>query len=82
VSISSRIKEFETNNPKKNLCCIKMCQLLLKLFNLLHELNGKNQLDSTTCDRIELITECVPDQKVGQMMLLKEIEYNQNLSKN
>ena len=42
ISLSSRLKEFDSKTPKKLLCSLRMSKLLLKYFNVFNEMNNAN----------------------------------------
>ena len=49
ISLSSRLKEFDSKTPKKLLCSLNMSKLLLKFFNVFNELNNtSNGIAKTT----------------------------------
>ena len=43
LSLSSRMKEFDSKTNKKLLCSIEICKLLLKFFLLFNEMNNNNE---------------------------------------
>ena len=45
ISLSSRLKEFDSKSPKKLLCLLTMSKLLLKFFNVFSEVNN-NEMEA------------------------------------
>jgi len=82
LSLSSRMKEFDSKTNKKLLCSIEMCKLLLKFFLLFNEMNNNNEIYGDNDESIseersaeKLIYKSVVDKAIR----LAECEPDQNV---